>query len=407
MKNEKQHQIDSMNTCWQKGVNTDKVKVYLSKLELYYTEGNTESFIDYRILKRNLRLLLKQGTSSFMIEELIKSLKKRNSWNINDVEEIYSIILDQSKNRHWKIYFPINVYVEKEEFTFLDSKFHFFLTKDLSNKYSETQFELLQTKKKFSAKQQWTIMIESYGNIFFDAYTNNEDKIECLKGIIDFSLSFGQWKFFIDNCNMAQIDTPESVYGISDDVYKYLNHTYPTSKNQNFQLEGQADKNFNFISSKFQTKPKEGSILALLANCFKLYANAVETNNIQYRFLTFWQIAEELALSNNFKGSTMKVLSRIMHLIEKKNSQGVTSMIPILESLPNKRNDLVHRGHQDFDDLEINCLKQVVEWCIIWLLHRLEDISTIQHLEIYYNYKDKGNVEIQNIKDIMEFLSKK
>lgn len=123
------------------------------------------------------------------------------------------------------------------------------------------------------------------------------------------------------------------------------------------------------------------------------------------QFLGLWNIAEAICLSEEFGGESKKVAKRLAWFGKNIGlvSSGYTN---ILDSLSNKRNNLVHKGISDIDDDDINHLKFAIDTALLWLYKSLSKLKTISHLSHYYRLRDLNKSDLTAINETISIINK-
>ena len=153
----------------------------------------------------------------------------------------------------------------------------------------------------------------------------------------------------------------------------------------------------------FNSQKPEKSIFTLLANVFRLYAQAMDARFRHDCFLSLWQIAENLLLAEEFGGNTKTISKRLKHF-----SSYISTYAPginyTIEYLAEKRNSIVHKGETDVSDEEIKIIKMHCDILMKWIIDKSSKLKTISHLSAYYRLKDKSHKEITVLRDTLDFI---
>jgi hypothetical protein len=150
-------------------------------------------------------------------------------------------------------------------------------------------------------------------------------------------------------------------------------------------------------------EPNPKSTISLIADCLRLYSQAMDANFNHLCLLGFWQLAEAITCSEGFGGKTDKVASRIAWHGVEYGLKG-TGYLETLVALGNKRNNIVHRGIHDVEDNDVNILKAACEIALEWLFKVHNSLPTIAHIEHYYSLREKSDSDLKVIRDSLVYV---
>ena len=105
--------------------------------------------------------------------------------------------------------------------------------------------------------------------------------------------------------------------------------------------------------------------------------------------LTWWQLAEAIALSARINGDTKTVAKRLSWFCRKWRID-TTGINECLEKIADHRNEIVHRGHSpDVDEEDCNFMKTVCERAVLWLASNRLRLKNLEVLERIYQFNSQ------------------
>jgi hypothetical protein len=153
-----------------------------------------------------------------------------------------------------------------------------------------------------------------------------------------------------------------------------------------------------------KTTPPKASTKSLIADCLRLFAQALEGQQRHGTFLGLWQMLETIALpENDSRGDTGRVCRRIEWQAAEVGLPG-SGIHNILLRFATIRNDSVHRGIHEANDFDINLIKYVAEWALSWLFREAEALPTRRHLSAFYRLREVGKTELAAIEQTAAFI---
>ena len=159
-----------------------------------------------------------------------------------------------------------------------------------------------------------------------------------------------------------------------------------------------------FNCRHFKNPVDRGNIISLVADCMRLYAQALDSRTNALTLLGLWQLAEAMTNSEKHGGKTDVVVNRLAWHSTRSTLKG-SGYKATLVKLGKKRNDIVHRGiSDDIDDEDINILKLACEHALLWLISIRSDLPTVNHLEKYYLLRETNNVDLKALSDVVQII---
>lgn len=223
-------------------------------------------------------------------------------------------------------------------------------------------------------------------------------------GLVDFHINKGSARFFGIGTR-ATIPHPDWVLAYS---------TNPTKVEGSYAFlidESTPSGPFKFsptvldflvrASEPLAEVPPANSTLELVANCLRLYSEAVHKRFDDACFVHFWQLLEAASLG----GSSKQIQQRLSWLGPTWHLPG-SGIREILTSFGKIRNDIVHRGQYVATHEDINIIKIISEGVINWLVGIADDLPTQNHLRQFYASKSLHPSVLEAMIETASFLIK-
>jgi len=188
-----------------------------------------------------------------------------------------------------------------------------------------------------------------------------------------------------------------------DGTVDYPKFLCDITKNNSSVISYHKWKNVKSISKILESPVKPKSVLQLLSNSFCLYRSALEEQLPHRILLAYWQLAEEIVISENFGGDTGKICSRLA-FFSPYNYSDEQLYKEVLESIAKVRNNIVHKGTCHVNDNDINILKIFCESSILWLINNYKQVKTVEHLDELYHLRSTGDTGLNRISDIVKLV---
>src|SRR6266511_3127031 len=127
-------------------------------------------------------------------------------------------------------------------------------------------------------------------------------------------------------------------------------------------------------------QPSRGSTLGVMADCLRLYAQAMDSGQHHSCFLGLWQLAEAITVAEEDGGKTERVVARLSMFI-RFPPVGAGSALTYISR---KRNRMVHHGVLAMEMEDLNVLQLACERALAWLLIQGQKLPTRLHLREFY-----------------------
>lgn len=308
----------------------------------------------------------------------------------------------------WEIIIPFEIRTSFKELNLNSTKFQIINFKTLKSNfptlyYYSFQGQIIESKEINNSKIKY-LVVESKGSTLLKAWKRIEPSFSILRGIIDFNLSYNRWITYFKPEERTSIPHPEVIFGISKSKENTFLTFMTQHKNSNIKTLTLKDnpyfrKLINFLSSSYKGK----STQELLSDIFRLYSKAMDEADLPYCYLIFWQIAERISLADQGGTINEQVKRKLLFYTEPNDEYNLKSYF---DKLSTKRNKLVHRGIDIIEESDLNILKSICDYAILWIFKNRKSIKSINHLESFYMLRDKSSTELSTYSDIVNFIKK-
>lgn len=399
------------NNIWKK--KSSHLNELLKKIEPFVSSDNIKfnaiTIIGISELISSCQLTL---TEEFIFNFLTQG-KQKDQINLESLEE--KIRMEEPNVdpvKEWNFYIPINVNIRKRKFILLERQIKIKSSKLVQKEFNELKFNSYGTIPPIESaiidfETNQLLHIKCIGNSLTEAWIEYAREFQILKGIIDFVLQERQWKFSSESISMTNFIHPKKVYAISPSndiqILDFVVCEPRFGQNVKKSFSEKHLKNFNFIIRYLKEKRNSQKIEYLISECFRLYANAMDSIPAREGFIGFWQLAETIALSENFGGKTAIVAERL-NWFAKETDFPINNIINTLENFAYKRNLFVHNNESDFNQNDLNILKLICERSILWIIKNSKKINTITLLETFYKFKSLNNIDLQARIEVGRFV---
>lgn len=368
------------------------------------------------------------GLTESVIMQVLNEMSQNNKKAVGEFETIFEQRLKTNKleaNKQvgrWRFLIPIEVTLGSgtarrsqinilgREFTFLSlasverqlDKKNRKALRDIANIKSHIENKIEHPPKVF-------LSVSTQASSWKQGWMDIAPAFDALRGLIELSLDF-YGLHITSRGKSARRKLPHPLWMI------ILKKDTPSEWVYFLTDEDSAAKAFDLTSTRLtgikknakilEREPKSHSTLSLIADCLRLYSQAMDARFRHLCFLGFWQLAEAITHSETVGGNTNKVVARLAwHGIEiglKGSGYKET-----LTALGKKRNDIVHRGIHEIEDDDINILKLACEAALDWLFRTHKSLPTVAHIEQYYRLRELNQTDIEAIKGCMTYINKR
>lgn len=348
------------------------------------------------LIENELALLGGVDPQSTLFRMSLNDVIGSGNTSIANFENIY----EQRVNFHnsvfsYDIYFPLYLNFPKRKFKIHDLTVDKVPFKKIYKFFSRDNLINAVTKAGVSNFNLNTIPIHALNftitaNNKIEAWHKISDQFSQLRGIIDYSLLSDQINYTFGTFSRTKNDHPQ--WGLfrntNNNTSEFI--TFRVAKDprkSNHKLTQKQNEKFHTLQKILRIKPESDSSINVLADCLRLYGQAMESVHNHNCFLSLWQLAESLTRSEISGGQTKKVLDRLKWHSTSHTSIRKLDISLSLQELSTKRNELVHKGIDRIENYDINLLKTFCDLGIKWLFQTHKKLKTINHLDEFYRLR--------------------
>ena len=233
------------------------------------------------------------------------------------------------------------------------------------------------------------------------------DRLDILRSILNMSAILGVFTYFRAEPKSLSSILPTPIYGIFDS-FGNLVSTYITIEKYDYQIariRGKHEKylsNAKYLLSIFDHELKHPDTHHHILRLIRLYQGALDIVSPWPAYLAMWQVLESAV---TLRGE------RVANETLRKRISSLTQLDPLsqdaLNLLDGIRNELVHAGVflEESDDAFFT-LKLIADKCIVELLNRATDFSTVNDLREYFTYATCCNAVLDRKKQVISTIQK-
>jgi len=160
--------------------------------------------------------------------------------------------------------------------------------------------------------------------------------------------------------------------------------------------------------SDIREPSQHGTTLSIIADCLRLYVQAMDMRRKYACLLGLWQMAEALTRpggEQQLRGDTRLVVDRLSW-INSRWGMKTEGLRPALLRIAGKRNDLVHRGIDTVDHDDLNILKLCCEFALVWLRDHAKSLPRATDLDEFYSLRTRSNKELDRVVRCVRFIKR-
>ncbi len=376
--------------------------------------GNKIEFLfESEILQKELALLGQiDYQSTLFTMTLFDAIEKGNN-SLDEFEKEYEKrVKFHSKFWTYNIYFPLYLNFPKRKIRIHNTTF---------TKVSFNSLYKLHDRDKLIAAikasgidkfdktniPKYALCVTTTGNNKFEAWDNISEQFYLLRGIIDFATLCDQLNYKFKTDSRTKNEHPQ--WGILLNTQQCSTEfiTFRVSKEprvNTFKWTKKQLKIFGHLLNISRDKSTKDKSISVVADCLRLYGQAMESIHSHNCFLSLWQAAETLTRSEVSGGKTDNVIKRLSwHLDNYSKMKGI-ELSESINELALKRNEIVHRGIDRTQNSDINLLKSLCDIGIKWLSYKQKSLKTINHLDEFYRLRTSNKAQRKAIIETVKSL---
>lgn len=362
------------------------------------------------------------GLSKMSAELVLQEMHRQQKRTADDFELIYEQLVSEwtaSQIRDWRFFIPLEMTLNTDvklpaEITMLDSRLSFLpvasvklqLDKDTNDALEDIGLLQQKTERKIEHVPQTFLSVTSSATNLLRAWKGVEPAFDTLRGLIVLLANRGNMRI-VDDSSRPRGQLPHPTWMIvqtPDGKVEWV--SFQSDEFYPNHLIDLTDGSLAAIKTSFaifERKPTTDSTISVLSDCLRLYAQAMDAKYDNDSFLAFWQLIEVITRSEAFRGDTDKVVARIAWHGTRVGLSG-SGFKETLKVFSRKRNGIVHRGISAVTYEDVNIIKFICETAILWLFSVYQRLPTSNHLEHFYQYREKSDAILDAVRDSAAYV---
>jgi hypothetical protein len=290
--------------------------------------------------------------------------------------------------------------------TMLDTTFTLAAGTDVRSQLAEELGKLPEYRglENRSVRAPTFITFTGRGDHWLSAWRTAEPAWDAYRGLAAFTFGRGQYRLFGHGPRSVVLH-PEWMLSRADSVPLQF-HPFAVDYDPNRRMSGEVAispekmQRFTERAVPFAAQPPENSTLAVLATCFRLWAQAMDTGQDHSCFLGLWQLAEAITVAEEKGGKTKCVAGRMGMFLNFAPVGGNRT----LHYLARRRNKMVHEGILAMEPEDLNLIQFACESALGWLLATHAKLPTQFHLREFYRCYSLGDSQVAAIAETVARL---
>jgi hypothetical protein len=374
--------------------NLKGINIFLFDHRLYALLNQIENFpktlrISEKEIVTRLAIIKIRDTDPITIIDFKKSLQDEVSLILNEPRNKFFLLIPtkiKSQDFDGREIHAINSIIKFVKIDFLDQNFSF-------NASALTAIHVDNNEiTEFLNPDYYYLLIEQYGRNAGNASHESFKKFEQFRAILNFVADWQSYSFHFGMApkTKSYFISPDTLFLFDDkkkEFHKLGNDLQQKSKEYTSrsalrELSDKISKSEEIIN-KIE-KIEDQHLKNLILSSFELHTDALD-NYGQKWICCFhlWQIIELISLCG-VSGSYDQISKRIITLLGESHPWNDT-----IQSFLQKRNNFVHRGNKDeFTYLDINAVKGIVQFSMMRLLDKTNEIKNFSDLKFFYDCVD-------------------
>ncbi|MFY0653152.1 MAG: hypothetical protein JXQ96_14015 [Cyclobacteriaceae bacterium] len=397
---------------WKNGQEAKAQSLISSLVKHLNPAGGLYYFHETIIELNELKLVAKNKLNESITIITLDRLKKEKNSSISNFELVYHELLKKKKVRRETriLILPLTFETSTRSFDLLDNRYQIvsenWIRNNLGIQNIYKEIKLPRTEVHRYTNKFICTKIEGSGPKEIFKILDYHQQV--LRGSIDYVVSTGFWKNINGFIPRSYIPHPNwliSILGDSSIEYNNFISDHSPSKTK-LILDRHKQGRLKKTLSMFNTYPGKNSSLQVLLDCIVLFNQGMDAIHKPYAFLSFWQVCETACCSKSFGGKSDEVLKRIK-IMGQNYIESMPDFDKTLESFAEIRNQIVHKGFNELEDVEVNILKDFAQHSIGWLIENRTSLPSVGHIEEFYRIKTLSNRQKTTIKEVIDFIDSK
>lgn len=387
-----------------------KVKDVLKQLLKYSTNIGVKYSPRSQILIYELTSLSKPNLKYVSILRTLAQMKSNNLKSIRNFEQEYKkagIHLAQFKRKEWTLIMPYQNQVIRKKFKIAGVQFEIINKKKFFTLINEEDFfTATRTKAEYlKAKLQLPdlfLITQAKGVNIHSCWDYARAAFTIYQGIYDYGSLQDKW--IEQDYALTSFRHPEWVVATNgSNNIEFATYLLSTTRYAPHLKDIRSHARIQALVKYCTAVADENTTKGLIYDSYRLYAQAMESVHRYNKFLSLWQLIENICMSSLFGGSTSEVINRI-NLITKERNLFDFPIHGTYKHLAKKRNDIVHKGLDCATNIDINILKTIAEESIKWLVEKEIFLKTRAHINEYFSLRNKNDKDMAAILETIQYL---
>lgn len=365
-----------------------------------------------------------------LVTQALREMSKSDKKTVDDFEAILerqlrakATAVARKQQDRWQFFIPIKIDITEEilrngpRITILGKEFLFVPLLSVERRLDKSGRETLRNKRLLSIRTGANpsdlstifLLASGQGASWHLAWKDVEPAFDALRGMIELTFDFFGWSLISDG-KKARRSVPHPLWMVARRIgersAEWIHFiTDEDSDAKPFELSKSRLIDIQKNASVLGKKPKKRSTLSLIADCLRLYSQAMDARFTHLSFLGFWQLGEGITNAGTVGGKTETVVNRLAWHGERIGLKG-SGYKETLTLLRAKRNNIVHHGIHDIEIDDINIMKVACEAALDWLFRAHSSLPTISHVELFYRFREQSDTQINAMNTSIAYLKK-
>lgn len=381
------------------------------KIDRYGTNVSGEYYIYlYCVLEKINQHPGGEDVVTYNIESVLEEIYSKPI-KINSFEEFVDICKKQviylsdfgDKDDYVASLYPINIDISGISFTFNGFSIIFKKHSNLDSYWFSNEVEDID--QQFNGQRMLLdTEYSSYGEVSFRTndfrsfLADHQSLMDALMGILYSRLNLHTLKYH--ESKEATVSYGELFYEINPFLISFRkNNNYLNGSKKSIDYPATLNlADINDLVKILESLDLSKYIDRLVFDSLQLYYKA-EISQVKYnKFMSYWQLCENIVLSDEFGGDTTKMLNR-SELVTSFFTNQFIEQKPIIRKLSKIRNAYVHRGDTNFSEHYSDILGSLANSVLNWLLANRLLFSSKNELSQYYKLLSSSKKDLlSNIK---------
>jgi hypothetical protein len=403
-----------MKKIWEKNSRKDAEHIINTLLNNKLADGGWIANFQNEFFFRALQSLTKTRLSRADLLKTLGEMARKGATGAESFEVALNKIQHDSwqGNQEWTLHFPWYVLLKgniRLPFSVTACKTRFTISKWSHYEEKIRRAELCDSIEAVSSRPMFSglcITARVMGRNHYEAWEKLAPASDVFRGIVELTFNLGRHSLSVPPKPKCAV--PHHLWAAlfpKNGSGEYLNFTVDEvgirEKEITVKRLAALKKNSRFFR---RLTDNDGTIDGLLLNCVRLYAQAMDERLEHRALLTWWQLAEAIALSARINGDT-KIVAKRLSWYCRKWKMDTTGINECLEKIAEHRNEIVHRGNAvDVDEEDCNFMKTVCERAILWLASNRPRLRNLEVLERIYQFNSQTPDGLDNIRCALKLI---